>query len=143
MGLVQSWAKKHQNRYLGPYEMRDLLVSTGTPATGEKVLGPFPNVKAAIEKLKEGSSSLIFSSSKGDNIVAVQSLIGNRVRLQVSESGTYSLGVYTLQGQEVSMVRKRLQSGIRELNLSDVSPGMYIFSVIGNSQTSSCKFLIK
>lgn len=54
VGLVQSWAKKNQNRFLGPYEMRELLVSTGNPQGGDKHIGPLPNVKAAIEKLDDG-----------------------------------------------------------------------------------------
>jgi hypothetical protein len=58
MILVQSWAKANLGRNLNPIEMRELLVSTGTPQGADtRLIGPLPNVRAAIEKLMLGSSS--------------------------------------------------------------------------------------
>jgi len=51
---IQSWYKKETNNVLSPLEMRKLLIETGAPQ-GNKVdghIGPLPNVRNAIEKLK-------------------------------------------------------------------------------------------
>lgn len=49
--LIQSYAKEKLGKALSPVEMRTLLKETGIPQTGGGNIGPFPNVKAAFEKL--------------------------------------------------------------------------------------------
>lgn len=63
-GLVQAWAIQNQNRYLGPFEMRELLVATGKPQSGEKHIGPLPDVRAAIEELKNSGQTTHLSQTE-------------------------------------------------------------------------------
>lgn len=49
---LQSYAKNAFNKVLSPKEIRDILISTGTPQRGGNHIGPLPNVKKAFEKLE-------------------------------------------------------------------------------------------
>jgi hypothetical protein len=53
VAALQSFAVLYLGTPLTPGEMRNLLVSTGTPQGPGHHIGPLPNVRAAIEKLKE------------------------------------------------------------------------------------------
>lgn len=52
--LIQSFAIAKLGKPLSSKEMRDVLKKTGTKQGSGKHIGPFPNVKAAIESLGEG-----------------------------------------------------------------------------------------
>ncbi|MBS0164820.1 MAG: S8 family serine peptidase [Nitrospira sp.] len=51
VAAIQGIQIERNNRPLDWYEMADLLVQTGTPQTGEKNIGPLPDLKQAIAKL--------------------------------------------------------------------------------------------
>ncbi|MCL2290243.1 MAG: S8 family peptidase [Bacteroidetes bacterium] len=49
--VLQSYYYSLTGRYMTSKKMRDLLVFTGTPQTGNRHIGPLPNMKKAIEKI--------------------------------------------------------------------------------------------
>jgi subtilisin family serine protease len=68
--LIQSWALAQLGYPLNSWQMRHLLVATGTSqAPSNKKIGPLPNVRAAIQVLQNqgplSSSSRVLSSSAG------------------------------------------------------------------------------
>src|SRR5262249_17503650 len=59
--LVESIAKAQNRPPLSPAALLQLLVSTGTPQTGDasQHIGPRPNLRAAIQALESGAGGLI------------------------------------------------------------------------------------
>lgn len=143
MGLVQSWAKKYQDRYLGPYEMRELLVSTGTPATGEKNIGPLPNVEAAIKKLKEGGSSTLTVTQNTQKGFTVQSITTESLYLSTEISGSFHVTLHSLSGRTVQSEKKQFTQGTNHIATGLLSPGVYLLQITGEEVNSSQKICIK
>ncbi len=94
--LIQQYAIKQFKKPLTPIEMRDLLVSTGLPqGTGGKKdqhIGPFPNIRNAIEKLSKTTaiqeavtlskaSKLITAKRNGSYLFIVPHNVSSKVEL--------------------------------------------------------------
>lgn len=143
MGLVQSWTKKNQNRYLGPFEMRDILVSTGTPYTGDKDIGSLPNVKAAIEKLKAGSVTTIKDKSKVySSSISLHSISIDNIQLKLIKNGKYKISLYSLNGKLIASYNRQLSKGISIVPIENIQPGMYILKVENSSLNMTFKCIL-
>lgn len=71
---IQSYAKNVLGTILTPQEMRSLLIETGRAQGSGGHIGPFPDVKAAIEKLRENySARLHIVSNIDDTILSTES----------------------------------------------------------------------
>lgn len=143
MGLVQSWAKKYQGRYLGPYEMRDLLVSTGTPATGDKTIGPLPNVEAAIKKLKESGSSTITVGQYSKNSFTIQSVTKESLHLTIEKSGGYEVALHSLNGRRIHKQKVELEYGANSISTALLNPGVYLLHISGEGIHNTRKIFIQ
>lgn len=144
MGLVQSWAKKFQNRYLGPYEMRDLLVSTGTPYTGSKDIGPLPNVKAAINKLKNDNVSTVINKKSSKALaISVHSISKSQIQLQLTQNGEYKVELFSTKGQLIYSYNKIFTKGISSISFREIKSAMYILKIKNNSISNSFKCIFR
>ncbi len=141
MGLVQSWAKKNLNRYLGPYEMRELLVSTGTPHTGDKDIGPLPNVEAAIKKLSAVSISTKLNKGIGkQSEVKLISSENGRLFLSFPKKGNYSISLYSTKGSLITSLNRHFNGGVAQVAVNKkISSGVYILRIHGNLMNSKIK----
>lgn len=50
---VQSYVRTHHKIFLKPNQMRELLIQTGTPQGNGGHIGPLPNIRRAIETIKQ------------------------------------------------------------------------------------------
>ncbi len=66
---IQSYAKNKLGVILTPREMRNLLMETGRAQGSGGHIGPFPDIKAAIEKLNEKYSSRLHIVSSMDDTI--------------------------------------------------------------------------
>lgn len=72
---IQSYAKNKLGFILTPREMRNLLIETGRAQGSGEHIGPFPDVKAAIEKLNEQyAARLHIVSNISDTILSTESV---------------------------------------------------------------------
>lgn len=141
MGLVQSWAKKNLNRYLGPYEMRELLVSTGTPHTGDKDIGPLPNVEAAIKKLAAVSISTKLNKDidKHSEVTLISNENG-KIFLNFPRKGNYSISLYSTKGSLITSINRSFNDGVAQVAINkEISSSVYILRIHGNLINSKIK----
>lgn len=143
MGLVQSWSKKYQDRYLGPYEMRELLVSTGTPATGDKKIGPLPNVEAAIKKLKESGSSTLSKAQYSQKSLFVQRITKESLYISSAKRGEFTLALHTLNGRALYNQKKQFVQGSNPITPGELSSGVYLLGITGEGVHTTLKVYIQ
>jgi hypothetical protein len=109
---------------LDPLELRTLINETGTPQQGTRLIGPRPNLEAAIDALLSSASAPEWRlSTRLDLVGAPNPFRGSsEVRFVAPAGGTGTLAVYDARGRLV-----------RELLAGVMPPGEQIVTWDGRS----------
>ena len=137
--LVQSYAKEFCDTLLSSVYIRDVLVATGIPqgqATASTHIGPFPNIKAAIELLD--SVFVTKTSEKINKKVTTNGLYqyNSKIRYFVPASDVshpfVSIKLYTVKGSLIAtLVNEQKSAGIygadiKHINNKTLAAGLYL-----------------
>ncbi|WP_313376845.1 S8/S53 family peptidase [Chishuiella sp.] len=122
--LIQSYYFEQTGEYLTPKEMKKLLIETAIPQGGDisKNIGPLPNVKAAIEKLK--SSLNITDSTKPLEIKIYPNPVKDYLYIQNISNQKLTFDIINFNGVSVSK-----GSLINKIDLSKLEKGTYIIKI--------------
>lgn len=134
--LVQSYYFLQTGKYLTPSEMRKLLVTTAIPQGGNTAqnIGPFPNVKAAIENLNK-------TLNITDQIEPLSAKIfpnptNNILNVSTKENNNLSYEIFNLTGQLI------LKGNTKEqIQVGHLSKGTYIIKISDGKRLIVEKFI--
>ncbi|MEZ4652620.1 MAG: FlgD immunoglobulin-like domain containing protein [Candidatus Eisenbacteria bacterium] len=104
---LQGIALANQSRVLDPIELRSLLHDTGTPQAGTRLIGPRPDLGAAVDALLNSASVPESGSLARLPLVAAPNPFHERseVRFSLSEATNGTLTVFDAQGRAVRLLQ--------------------------------------
>jgi hypothetical protein len=137
--VLQSYYYSLTGKYMTSYEMRDLLVSTGTPQTGTKHIGPLPNMKNAIQEIDRmlnvteieiNDGYILFPNPANDKVT---------IRSQSLSSSDTKIELLNINGSLISS--HFFADNETYISLEGLSSGTYLIRISGGNNSVTKKII--
>lgn len=148
--VVQSWYKQQTDQVLSPIKMRELLIETGVPQTQlvsglQKHIGPMPNVRNAINELRERlSSPIIRAVIKGPGVVYA----GRKVILSAERSSSSAADIASYEWQIPKEItsdivnQSTLAFVVPELESQKLLITLTVMDTLGNNNSTTYTLIV-
>lgn len=140
--VLQSYYKSQTNNTLTSQQMRAILKNTGIPQGGDvsKPIGTFPNMLAAINLIQQTLNNETFLEN---SVYIYPNPTNDIINIAIGFNEISTIEVYDIMGKAVVSENDfSTSNGEIQLNLSELSEGIYFLKITANNQ-SIIKRIIK
>lgn len=141
--LVQSYYKQKTGNYASTQEILTLLKTTGIPQGGDlsKQIGPFPNVKNAIQKVETQLGTAAENAAHLLDAKLYPNPATDFVTLKLSGSQRANIEVFSMSGQ--LLYQTTAKNNVATIDVKHLPKGSYIVKISDGNKSSTQKLIKK